>query len=90
MGALLGACVAYQGNRHLTFHSSAAPQRQAIPRFTATAIGAAALHGVIVGTSEALGAPYLAMQGIATVTVMFLTYEINRRWTFAARAGQAD
>jgi putative flippase GtrA len=48
-------------------------------------MGAAVLHGAIVGTSDALGVPYLVMQGVATVTVMFLTYEINRRWTFAAR-----
>ncbi len=86
MAALLGACVAYEGNRHLTFHASAAPPRQAITRFAATAMVAALLHGAIVGTSDALGAPYLLMQGVATVTVMFLTYEINRRWTFAARA----
>ena len=85
MAALLGACVAYAGNRHITFHASTTPQRQAIPRFAATAIGAAALHGAIVGTSDALGVPYLVMQGVATLTVMFLTYEINRRWTFAAR-----
>ena len=90
MGALLGACLAYEGNRHLTFHAGAVPQRQAIPRFVATALGSAVLQGTIVGTSDMLGMPYLAMQGVATLTAMFLTYEINRRWTFAARSEPAD
>ncbi len=88
VGAVLGACVAYAGNRHLTFHASTAPQREAVPRFAATAVGAAVLHGAIVNTSDALGVPYLGMQGVATVTMMFLTYEINRRWTFAGQTTQ--
>lgn len=86
--AVLGACVAYLGNRYLTFSTSTAPQRQAIPRFAATALLSALLNGLIVGTSDALGVPYLVMQIVATVTVMFITYEINRRWTFAVRAGR--
>lgn len=84
MGAALGALVAYALNRRLAFAATAAPHRQALPRFLAVAAGGAVLHGVLVwlGTSR-LGLHYLLVQAAATGGILLIGYELNRRWSFA-------
>lgn len=84
-GAILGAALAYAGNRRLTFRScKPTPHWRAAPRFAATALGGALLNGVLVGAGDAWGAPYLLMQMLATLGVMVLTYQVNRIWSFDA------
>ncbi len=82
LGALCGALVAYLGNHQFTF-SSTARHRTALPRFLLIATIGAMLNGVIVwvGTTV-LAWHYLLAQIAATVLVLFLTYELNRKWTF--------
>lgn len=81
-GALLGACVAYAGNRSLTFRGATVSHRVALPRFLiVAAVGAATNVGIVyVGTSA--GWHYLAAQAVATLTVLLVGYGVNRRWTF--------
>lgn len=81
----VGAIVAYLLNRRYTF-GAAAPHRQALPRFLLAATLGAAGNGLIVwGASAAWGWHYLAAQALATVTILFLTFQLNRRWAFAHR-----
>lgn len=79
----VGAIVAYLLNRRYTF-GAAAPHRRALPRFLLTATLGAAGNGLIVwSASAAWGWHYLAAQALATVTILFLTFQLNRRWAFA-------
>lgn len=82
-GAVLGAQVAYLGNRLLTF-AHRGPVRRSWPRFQATALLGALLGMAVVAATQALGAHYLLGQVAATLLAMLLTYAINRRWSFAA------
>jgi putative flippase GtrA len=81
LGAVIGAQVAYAGNRWLTFahHGDA---RRSWPRFQATALVGAAFGMVIVGVSVRLGLHYLFGQVLATLAGLVLTFAINRAWTF--------
>ncbi len=80
-GAVVGAQVAYAGNRWLTFaHRGAVGASW--PRFQATALLGAALGMAIVALGVALGLHYLIAQGLATLTSLVLTFAINRAWTF--------
>lgn len=81
-GALIGAVVAYLGNRRLAFGASTAPHRQAMPRFAAVALAGALLNGIIVGLAVGLGCHYLLAQVAATLTVLLLTYHLNKTWSF--------
>ncbi len=82
MGALLGAGVAYLGNRRYTFSNTAMPHGRAAPRFAAIAgLGAVANAGVVAG-GVALGLHYLLAQVLATAVVLLATYHLNRVWTF--------
>lgn len=79
----VGALVAYLLNRRYTF-GAVAPHRRALPRFLLAATLGAAGNGLIVGgVSAAWGWHYLAAQALATVTILFLTFQLNRRWAFA-------
>lgn len=79
----VGAVVAYLLNRRYTF-GAAAPHRRALPRFLLTATLGAAGNGLIVWSASATwGWHYLAAQALATITVLFLTFQLNRRWAFA-------
>lgn len=81
-GALCGALVAYVGNRRFTF-SSRAPHRRALPSFLLIAALGAILNGVAVWAGATfLTLHYLAAQIAATALVLFITYRLNRRWTF--------
>lgn len=83
VGAACGALVAYLANRRFTF-SGAAPHRLVLPRFIVVATLGAGLNGLIVWAgTRVLPWHYLAVQVIATIAILGLTYRINRRWTFA-------
>ena len=82
LGALGGALVAYLANRRFTF-CSVARHRYTLPRFlVVTALGAG-LNSLIVWIGiSALTWHYLAVQAVATVVILALTYHLNRSWTF--------
>jgi len=80
-GAVLGAQVAYVGNRWFTFaHRGAVGASW--PRFQATALLGALLGMAIVALGVRLGVHYLIAQMLATLTSLMLTFAINRLWTF--------
>jgi len=81
-GALLGACVAYAGNRGLTFRGTTVAHRVALPRFLIVAAAGAAANAGIVYFGTSAGWHYLAAQTLATLTVLLVGYGVNRRWTF--------
>jgi len=81
LGAVLGAQVAFFGNRRLTF-AHAGPLARAWRRFMGTAALGAAAGMVIVATLTAAGVHYLLAQAAATLLAMLLTFAINRAWTF--------
>ena len=81
-GAVLGAQVAFWGNRGFTFaHRGAVGP--AWWRFMGTALLGAGVGMALVAEGVALGVHYLAAQAVATAVVMVLTFAVNRRWTFA-------
>ena len=81
-GAVLGAQVAFFGNRRFTFAHRGALW-PAWWRFMGTALLGMAVGMVIVGGGVALGSHYLLAQAGATLLVMLLTFAVNRAWTFA-------
>ena len=81
-GAVLGAQVAYAGNRWFTFAHRGA-LRASWPRFQATAAAGALFGMAVVALGVRLGLHYLLAQGMATLLVLVLSFAINRAWTFA-------
>ena len=82
-GAVVGAQVAYVGNRSFTF-AHRGEMSASWPRFQATALFATLLGMAIVGVGVRFGLHYLAAQLVATLTSLVLTFTINRHWTFRA------
>lgn len=82
-GAVLGAQVAFFGNRGFTFGHQG-DWRAAWWRFMATAALGALVGMGVVAAMVALGWHYLAAQALATAVVVVLTFAVNRRWSFAA------
>ncbi len=80
-GALLGAQVAFVGNRSFTF-GHAGPWWPAWLRFMATAVLGGGVGMAIVGAGVALGLHYLLAQAVATAAGLALTFAVNRVWTF--------
>ena len=80
-GALCGAFVAYAGNWHFTFLRSA-DHGHALPRFLLVAGWGALANGLIVWAGTSIGLHYFLAQVAATVLVLVMTFQINRRWTF--------
>ncbi len=80
-GAVMGAQLAYLGNRAFTFAHRGA-MRTSWPRFQATAMLGALSSMTVVGLGVHLGLYYLYAQVLATGLGMLLTFSINRRWTF--------
>ena len=80
---MLGAQVAFVGNRCLTFghHGAWWP---AWWRFMGTAAVGAVLGMAVVAAGVALGLHYLLAQAVATVSVLLLGFVVNRWWTFKA------
>ncbi len=81
-GAVLGAQVAFVGNRRLTFDHRGALW-PAWWRFMGTALLGAALGMAVVAAGVALGLHYLLAQAVATGLSVLLTFAVNRHWTFA-------
>jgi len=81
-GAVLGAQVAFVGNRWFTFGHTG-PWLPAWWRFQTTALLGGLLSMAIVAAGTRLGVHYLASQVLATLLGMVLTYLVNRRWSFA-------
>ncbi len=80
-GAVLGAQVAFVGNRRYTF-GHAGPLWPAWWRFMGTALLGAGVGMAIVAAGVALGAHYLLAQAVATALVLLLTFAVNRVWAF--------
>jgi putative flippase GtrA len=81
-GAVLGAQMAFFGNRRLTFDHRGALW-PAWWRFMGTALLGGAFGMAVVGAGVTLGWHYLLAQAVATVLVMLLTFGVNSVWTFA-------
>ncbi len=81
IGAIVGAQVAYAGNRWFTF-AHRGEVGTSWPRFMATAMLGALLGMAIVALGVRLGVHYLVAQVLATLTGLVLTFAINRAWTF--------
>lgn len=81
-GYVAGGVVAYALNRRHTFASDR-PHAEAGWRFALTAfLGFCLTFGLMSLFVERLGAPYLLAQLVTTVLAMFVTFGINRSWTF--------
>lgn len=83
LGAVVGAQVAYVGNRWYTFVHGGTVTRS-WPRFQATAVLGALVSMGLVALAVRFGWHYLLGQLVATIAAMSVTYAVNRRWTFAA------
>ena len=80
-GALLGAQLAFFGNRRYTFGHDG-PLWPAWWRFMGTALLGGLLGMGIVAAGVALGLHYLLAQAVATGAGLLLTFAINRVWSF--------
>ena len=81
LGAIVGAQVAYAGNRWFTFAYRGEVGRSWL-RFQGTAAFGAVLGMAVVAGAVAMGLHYLLAQIVATGLILALTYAINRAWTF--------
>jgi putative flippase GtrA len=81
-GAVVGAQVAYAGNRWFTFAHTGA-LRASWPRFQATALIGALISMAVVAVGVRIGLHYLLAQIVATLLGLVLTFAVNRAWTFA-------
>jgi putative flippase GtrA len=81
LGAVVGAQVAYFGNRQFTL-SYRGEIGSSWVRFQSTALLGALLGMLIVGVAVHLGWHYLLAQMLATLAMLVLTFAINRAWTF--------
>ncbi len=80
-GAVVGAQVAFAGNRRYTFTGG----RRGLAawwRFMGTAAAGALLGMAIVAGGVALGLHYLLAQAAATAVVVVVTFVANRHWSF--------
>jgi putative flippase GtrA len=82
IGYLAGAVTSYWINYKFTFRSTRR-HLGAAARFAAVAATGLFLNTIIVklGTED-IGLHYLVSQAIATVTVLFYNYIVNRLWTY--------
>tara|TARA_Y100001972_G_C7573137_1_gene287639 strand:- start:420 stop:791 length:372 start_codon:yes stop_codon:yes gene_type:complete len=81
-GSLVGALVAYTGNRIYTF-SSDLSHLVTLPRFFAVAGAGMLINACTVWwLAEAAHIHYLIAQPVATVTALAATFLMNHWWTF--------
>jgi putative flippase GtrA len=83
LGAWVGAQVAFIGNAAFTFRGARASLGSWL-RFQTTALLGAALSFGLVALGTRLGVHYLLAQVVATLVTLVVTFEINRRWSFAS------
>ncbi len=82
-GYVVGGVVSYRLNRRHTF-ASERPHREAAWRFALVALVGFGLTYLLMRLFvERLGAPYLPAQLVTTILIMFVSFAINRLWTFA-------
>lgn len=81
IGAVVGAQVAFFGNRKFTFDHNGA-LKTAWVKFQATALLGAGVGMAIVAAAVQMGWHYLLGQVLATLAGLVLTFAINRAWTF--------
>ena len=80
-GAVVGAQVAYLGNRRYTFGYRGGIGVSWL-KFQLTALAGALQGMAVVAFGVAVGLHYLVAQVLATLSVLLATFAINRRWTF--------
>ena len=81
-GYAVGGLIAYFLNRRHTF-ASERPHAEATWRFALVAIaGFSVTYALMSLFVDRWGAPYLPAQMVTTVLAMFVTFALNRRWTF--------
>ncbi len=80
-GAVVGAQVAYVGNRWFTF-AHRGDVAASWWRFQGTALIGALFGMAVVALAVRAGWHYVLAQMLATGLALLLTYFINRRWTF--------
>jgi putative flippase GtrA len=83
VGAWVGAQVAFAGNAAFTFRGRGASLGGWL-RFQITAVVGALLSFALVALGVRLGLHYLLAQVVATLINLGVTFEINRRWSFAS------
>lgn len=82
VGYVAGGVVAYGLNRRHTFASDR-PHEEAMWRFALVALFGFCVTFVLMSAFvDRLGSPYLPAQALTTVITMFMTFAINRSWTF--------
>ena len=82
IGASVGACVAYLGQRAFTFDSQLST-RDTLPRFLVVAVVGAILNSLIVWIGISANINYMLAQFSATLIVVYMTYNLNKHWSFA-------
>lgn len=83
IGSIAGAIVNYILNYHLTFASDAC-HKVALPKFMAVAlVGSLANVWMLYAILSAVSIHYLIAQCVVTLLVMFITYSLNKIWTFS-------
>ena len=83
LGAWVGAQVAFAGNAAFTFRGAGATPASWL-RFQITALIGAVLNFALVAGGVRVGLHYLLAQVVATSINLVVTFEINRRWSFAS------
>ncbi|HXZ14944.1 MAG TPA: GtrA family protein [Roseiarcus sp.] len=84
VGYLFGGSVSYLLNRRHTFASDR-PHVEAGWRFALVAFLGFCITALLMTLFvDGLSAPYLPAQMVTTVIAMFVTYYVNRVWTFAS------
>ena len=87
LGAWVGAQVVFAGNAWFTF-AGVPVTFTAWLRFQIVAVLAAVISFGVVAAGVRAGLHYLLAQAIATLVALFVSYEVNRRWSFAATPGR--
>ena len=87
LGAWVGAQVAFAGNAALTFRAAGVTVGAWL-RFQVTAVFGAVLSFALVAIGVRIGLHYLLAQMVATLINVVVTFEINRRWSFASPTGR--
>jgi len=81
-GYILGGGVAYVFNRRHTFKSAQSHARAGFRFALVALVGFCVTCVLMVLLVDQWSAPYLLAQIITTLVAMFLTFTLNRLWTF--------
>ena len=90
VGFVVAATVSYLLNYFWTFRSGA-PHLHALPRFLAVAITGLLLNaGIFASIHYGLAVHYMLAQLVATGTVLFWNFFLQRAWSFRYRPPRTD